>query len=312
MACFRAQSDTFASQSLPPFSVLTSSLLPCRFPACPSLFQSAEERSKHERAHPRNYEPTMTVPYRPSTQRMTHSSSSAMTDSGSDSDASEVVFTPDTSRANSVSASDGRRDSVIPRVTPRRNSRRTSKDGKAGGANGQQAKNMREKRTRGAQQACLFRNEDFLRKYVGWQRREQSGGNGNGAGLQTHKINMMRATESLLYYLLHQRRIQAIQEKRVPDMEYELQRVIEHGFERHPLAGTWLDPKGEPECDHESTHSKPCSAHGHPDWRDCRRQHIDNRFEINQANFSSEWRSLMWPERSDRVAHGRVSRSGGA
>lgn len=219
---------------------------------------------------------------------------SAMSDMTDSDESSSCVFTPGTSRANSVSiGSDGRRPSGAPERTTARYARRARNPSPhdVPQSTGEKAKKkqQKEKQNRSNQAAVLWRGEDFLRNYCGWERKEQSGGNGNGAGLNACKINLLRGEEALLYHFLHKERCRALLNGTVDEFERECAAILDSAAdEKMPYRGTFLYGEQDVPCGHSDTKSKACVVHGHPDWRECRRVQMERRFRLNEGEFLRE------------------------
>ncbi|KAM3420782.1 hypothetical protein BST61_g4028 [Cercospora zeina] len=215
--------------------------------------------------------------------------SSCSSSGAEESDHSEIMFTPHSSRASSV-------------VQPQHGSRRTSRaDTKAVRRQrrhspesflddqGKKVKKTRKEQINRSNQAqVMYRMEDNLEQYCGWARNEQSGGNGNSAGLNSNKINLLRAEEAVALALLHDARRHAIRTGTLADFEARMQSVADAALdEGHRTAeGTFLElPPGEVPCRHEDTKSKSCSVHGHPDWRQCRKTRMSAIMRRNEHAF---------------------------
>ncbi|USW58436.1 hypothetical protein Slin15195_G117550 [Septoria linicola] len=204
----------------------------------------------------------------------------------SETDSVEMVFTPNSSRASSVSRPyhGSRRTSRADNRVTKRN-RRQSPGPVAAKHDKKAKKTEKEKLNRGNQAAVMTRMEDALQHYCRWERIEQSGGNGNSAGLTSCKINVLRASEATELFLLHEARCAAIRSGTLADFERRWQQVAEDSLkpEYRPGDGTFLQlPPGEEPCRHEDTKSKECSAHGHSDWRDCRKSRMETLFRRNE------------------------------
>lgn len=214
-----------------------------------------------------------------------------------DSDDSSVVYTPATSRANSVGLGMERRHSGVQRTVPRytKQARGSSPQDNLSSQDKAKKKQEKEKQNRGEQGAVLYRQEDALRNYAGWERKEQSGGNGNGAGLQCNKINLLQGSEALLYHYLHEARCQAIREGTVREFEARNHAIIESALERaaegrSPYTGTFMYSEDDVPCRHKNIKSKACEVHGHPDWRECRKIHTDRIFRMNEERYRRQMR----------------------
>ncbi|EME83893.1 uncharacterized protein MYCFIDRAFT_210727 [Pseudocercospora fijiensis CIRAD86] len=125
--------------------------------------------------------------------------------------------------------------------------------------------------------------------YFGFDRNEQSGGNGNGAGLSANKINVQRGSCALLYYLLHKDRCGAIRNGRLAQWEANMHQIAQNAIDETapPFAGGFLE-SSEPPCTHADTKSKECEIHRHPDWIVCRKRHAEATFQHNEAAYLRE------------------------
>ncbi|KAF2210077.1 hypothetical protein CERZMDRAFT_113525 [Cercospora zeae-maydis SCOH1-5] len=230
--------------------------------------------------------------------------SSCSSSAASESDHSEIMFTPQSSRASSV-------------VQPRHGSRRTSRaDTKAVRRQrhsqesfldhqGKKIKKTRKEQiNRSNQAAVMYRMEDILEQYCGWARNEQSGGNGNSAGLNGNKINVLRAKEAIAGFILHEKRCEAIRNGTVADFEARMKSVADAALEEgsRPGDSTFLELlPGEVPCKHEDTKSKRCSAHDHPDWRECRKTRATATMRRNEeayiASLGMTWEQAYYGSR---------------
>ncbi|EME44417.1 hypothetical protein DOTSEDRAFT_72038 [Dothistroma septosporum NZE10] len=298
--------DTMSGRSLPSIHAITQRLLPCSRAGCATYASDHAELLRHERScqgspefgdkqpsfagQQMNQFPSQ--PYRLQTQFEGPSSASSV---DGDSDGSPVVMSPDHSRAPSLCPypPSRRQPGVIRTEKGRgRKSVLTSLDGSIEQHDeiAKRTKKMnKEKANRGDQGAVMQRMEDFFNCYTGWAKDEQSGGNGNGAGLRANKITLLRAQEGMLYYFLHKELLRAIQEDREQEWREEMCLVLDTVTQpdRNPFASTFLDH--EPvECYHKEK-GKSCQIHGHPDWRECRLAHRQNRFEEKAGLVRRAW-----------------------
>ncbi|CAK4033359.1 Hypothetical predicted protein [Lecanosticta acicola] len=290
-------------KQLPGISSILNTMYPCRQPGCQQAFNNPTKLLYHEQScdasmlnAPRElphfagyrngqFAPMYPQPHAIRTSFEVPSPPSAMEDT-TDSDDSSCAYTPDTSRANSVSLGSERRHSGAIRHEPKyaKSARRSpTQDSVSSTTEKNKKKQEKEKQNRGNQAAVLYRIEDVFRNYCSWERKEQSGGNGNGAGLQANKINVLRGAEDLLYHFLHQERCRAIREGRVDEFEERCTRILNGaGEKQNPLEGTWLYGERDLLCQHADTRSKECTVHHTPDWRECRNLHTMRRFRVEQ------------------------------
>lgn len=146
-------------------------------------------------------------------------------------------------------------------------------------------KTEKEKLNRSNQAAVMFRMEDSLEHYINWSKQEQSGGNGNSAGLTANKINLLRGWEAVTNELAHEARCAAIRTGTLHEFQLKYQAIADAACEDNyqPLTGTFLQlAPGETPCRHEDTKSKECSEHNHTDWRECRKDRAQYRFTQNE------------------------------
>jgi hypothetical protein len=169
------------------------------------------------------------------------------------------------------------------RVSPtQRRSRRSS------GIPSGLSKKEKERLSRGNQKAVIYRTESVLKHYCGWSRQEQSGGNGNGAGLYANKIHIGRGTEGLFYHLLDQAWTSAVQSGNLQETQQQWQQIIDRAIadDADPYDGTMLQlAPGEQHCTHRDSKSKACLIHGTADWRVCRTDRVAHRWAVNSAPF---------------------------
>lgn len=133
-------------------------------------------------------------------------------------------------------------------------------------------KRMEKERVCRAQQAnCLSRMEDFFRHYVNWERREQSSGNGNVAGLTANKINILRAMEVVVNRAMHEELCKALQSgpEAVVEFQRGMQNLLTSALNERPFEHTFLSGCEE-FCSHKDSNSKKCITHNTADWRECR------------------------------------------
>lgn len=271
-------------------------LTKCRIPDCNALFASESQRFRHEQSCGVTMETTQlssSLAYRPgnfAVQPFRIDTQFASNTVETDSDEScPMICTPDNSRAPSLCDPFERRLSGVVRTAARRDHGESStpeseRRQSGSGEPKRLKKQKREKQNRLEHASVLCRQEDFLRNYCGWERREQSGGNGNGAGLQANKSTVMRGCEDLLYWLVHREYCRALAEGTLDEMQQEMSEVLDNAPNGRPYAGTFLDPGNEPVCGHADSKSKECVAHGHSDWRECRRCYSDQRFRVAENN----------------------------
>ncbi|PIA93841.1 hypothetical protein CB0940_04922 [Cercospora beticola] len=220
--------------------------------------------SNHSIASPMEWSDTRKAP-----------ASSCSSSAASESDPSEIMFTPNSSRASSVfQPHHGSRRTSRADVKAIRRQRRHSPESLLDDQGKKIKKTKKEQINRSNQAAVMYRMEDMLEQYCGWARNEQSGGNGNSAGLNGNKINVLRAQEAIALKVIHAARCLAIRSGTLASFEAEMQSAADAALEPdyRPGHDTFLElPPGEVPCSHEETKSKRCSAHDHPDWRECRK-----------------------------------------
>ncbi|KXS97470.1 hypothetical protein AC579_7068 [Pseudocercospora musae] len=263
---------------------------------CPQSFPHPESLQQHERVcrfadsrhgfHALNGYGGPVLPHRLNIQ-VSSSSSSVASDSSSDGDS--MCFTPNSSRASSVNRTlPERRESrmskstrVVKRSTQRRSSTLATSGTEPKSKNKKTAK---EKLNRLNQATVLTMTEDMMLLYFGFERNEQSGGNGNGAGLNANKINVQRGHFAVSYYLLQQARCRAMRSGKLAEWEAKMARLAQKAIDEvaSPLEGGFLE-SSEPPCSHADTKSKECEIHGHPDWTVCRKRHAEATFRQNEA-----------------------------
>lgn len=146
----------------------------------------------------------------------------------------------------------------------------------------------KERRSREDQATALRRMEDSLRYHSGWKLPQQSGGNGNAAGLFAVKIRVMNKTHVVLDYLLRKSRYEAIRAGTEEDFIADIYDIVNSAH----IDGITDDPI----CYHEGN-SKKCEAHGHPDWRDCRFLRYTEIQDAKRLDFIAGLRA----ERSSRL-----------
>ncbi|KAK4496623.1 hypothetical protein PRZ48_012603 [Zasmidium cellare] len=205
-------------------------------------------------------------------------------------ESSSIVFTPDNSRAPSICDPQDRRQSGVIR-TIRRHIGSGSSTPETDLRAGQTArpkrlkKQEKEKHNRNQLASVLWRMEDFFRNYLGWERREQSGGNGNGAGLNANKNTIMRGDEDLLYYFIHREYCWGVEAGDLEVRQQRMREILDGAMTNVPYTDTFMAPREEMLCAHEDSKSKECVVHGHPDWRECRRLRADPRFLARRNEF---------------------------
>lgn len=202
-----------------------------------------------------------------------------------------MCFTPNTSRASSVNRTlHERRDSKMSnsaRVVKRSTQRRPSTPVTSGiEQKSKDKKTAKEKLNRLNQATVLTNAEDTMLLYFGFDRNEQSGGNGNGAGLSANKINVQRAQFAVFHHFIHKEYCKAIRSGRLVEFQAETNRIAQNAIDETapPFEGGFLE-SFEPPCTHADTKSKECETHGHPDWRACRRGHAEATFRQNEAAY---------------------------
>lgn len=261
-------------------------LIKCRALDCTSLFPTDHQRLRHERNCDIVAQQLSSIAYRQGQfplepPRLDIQLASINIDIDSD-DSTAVPFTPGNSRTPSICDANDRRQSggVIRTVRRRYRSASSTPESvlKYSSRPKRIKKQKKEKFAREQQGSCLWRNEDFLRNYVRWERREQSGGNGNGAGLNANKTTIMRAAEDLLYHFIHEQYCLGIQHGDLEARQEKMRRILDRAADNLPYSDTFMATDGELLCAHEDSRSKECIVHGHPDWRECRRLHTDPRF----------------------------------
>ncbi|KAF2161684.1 hypothetical protein M409DRAFT_28081 [Zasmidium cellare ATCC 36951] len=284
----------YNGHSLPPCSTLMQGLTKCRASDCNALFSSNNERLQHERhceivAHqlfsmgrrPAQY------PVQPHRLDVQMASCSIETDSD---ESSSVVFTPDNSRAPSICDPQERRQSGVIRTIRRRfgsGSSTPETERRRGDAAKPKhiKKQEKEKHNRNQLGSVLYRMEDLFRAYLGWERHEQSGGNGNGAGLHANKSTILRGAEDLLCYFIHREHCWALERGNLDEVQQQLSDILDGAVNAQPYTSTFLATDDEPICAHSDSKSKECIVHGHPDWRECRRLHADPRFAARRNEY---------------------------
>lgn len=220
--------------------------------------------------------------------QMPSSSPSIVSDSTSDCDSN--VCTPNNSRASSVNHTvHERRDSRMSntaRVTKR--AQRVLPTPVTGGTEqrSKDKKTAKEKLNRLNQAAVIWQAEDQMQFYFGWAKNEQSGGNGNGAGLTGGKITVQRGELATFRYLVHEARIAAIRQGRLAEWEAQMQQIADEGTEEGcpTHKGSFLESPDR-DCAHADTKAKECITHGHPDWRVCRKERAEQTFRRNEAAY---------------------------
>ncbi|KXS97978.1 hypothetical protein AC578_3127 [Pseudocercospora eumusae] len=217
------------------------------------------------------------------------SSPSVASDSSSDGDS--MCCTPNSSRASSVNRTlHERRDSRISnsaRVVKRSTQRRPSTPVTSGiEQKSKDKKTAKEKLNRLNQATVLTMTEDTMFLYFGFDRNEQSGGNGNGAGLSANKINVQRAQFAVFHHFIHKEYCRAMRSGRLSEFQAETNAIAQNAIDETapPFEGGFLE-SSEPPCTHADTKSKECEIHGHPDWKLCRKLHAEATFRRNEAAY---------------------------
>ncbi|CZT25428.1 uncharacterized protein RCC_11160 [Ramularia collo-cygni] len=292
---------TYNTQALPSINDLAFGLRRC--PTCSKLLADTESCADHELRSSAGLQlAEYQLPQDPFTKsapmhRHTTSFPSPVLSTGDTSSDSEPMYTPNVSRAaspmnfshisNATPLQKRRRTS---KIATRRDSRRESFPPDGVCEQSKKFKKMeKEKACRSQQAAVLSRTEDYFRVYAGWERREQSGGNGNGAGLTANKINILRAMEVTVNFFVHRDRCAAIKEgpEALAEFERKMQQMLTEAPDEQPFDGTFLSGSEEP-CTHKDPKSKECMTHGTADWRDCRVLQSRARFEEQQARWARE------------------------
>lgn len=296
-------SNRMSGRYLPSLHAVTGPLFKCSH--CTTYAVGPEELKYHELScHGQVYpvpvrkQPSLAAqqtnqfpsqPYRLQTQFESHSSPSS---GAEDSDGSSVVMTPVSREASLCPYPTTRRQSGVVRTEKGRGRRSTAATNQQDDAARRTKKMNKEKWNRGQHGAVIYRFEDFTGCYTGWSRQEQSGGNGNGAGLQANKITNLMAMERCAYIYLHEGRTRALEEGRVAEWQAEMHAILDSASssDHHPYDGTFAG--GEPvDCYHEDK-AKACKAHNHDDWRECRVSRVRQRFGKNEK----EWVNSRWAQ----------------
>ncbi|KAL9526968.1 hypothetical protein SMMN14_09134 [Sphaerulina musiva] len=299
----------YSNEALPPIQSLTHDLI-----RCPSCSHMCSDRTQLQRHLTQSgcQGPLQAQSQRPEQRGLRHDSMHSIhsvahsprswaaipdqlhnqlpsSSSSAASDSDGICYTPDVSRASSVShdVNGSRRTSHVD-VTASKRPRRQPTGSPVLKRNKKAKKTEKEQLNRSNQGAVMFRMEDSLAHNIRWSKDEQSGGNGNSAGLFSNKINLLRTWEAVTNHALHKARCDAIRSGTLADFEREYQAVADGACEEtyQPYAGTFLQlAPGETLCRHEDTKSKECSEHNNPDWRDCRKGRADVRFSRNENSY---------------------------
>lgn len=316
--------DLLTRNTLPPIHSLFPQFHPCRNPGCQQQFADAGKALQHEQTCDTPMQNTLPFGsfqdrkfigqvYPIQTTFDTSRSPSVVSESAESSSGSSPVFSPSVTCADSLGAPTSRRpSSELVFRTVKSNSRK-------GNPKTSVKKSCKEKKSRENQIKVQRDQEAMLRNYTGWQSRKQSSGNSNVAGLEASKISVMRGTGGLSCRLIDEAYRRALLEGRLPKWQAWARGVIEEAIADDPddqqlFRHTLMLKTHDVPCSNSEQKSKPCVVHGHSNWVECRRQHVDANFQKNRDAFCRRVQAAsvqhksgtrrLWSRVREGIAHG--------